>query len=60
MAESISMTTLDTTYHKRRHAALMQDAEFRREYELAQAQIDQVDAVALGTTPNAQAHQSPR
>ena len=39
------MTTLDTSYHRRRHAARMQDAEFRREYELARAQIEQVDAV---------------
>jgi ribosome-binding protein aMBF1 (putative translation factor) len=39
------VTTLDTNYHKRRHAARMQDAEFRREYELARAQIEQVDAV---------------
>lgn len=39
------MTTLDTSYHNQRHAERMQDAEFRREYELARAQIDQVDAI---------------
>jgi ribosome-binding protein aMBF1 (putative translation factor) len=39
------MTTLDTSYHSRRHAARMQDAEYRREHELARAQIEQVDAV---------------
>jgi ribosome-binding protein aMBF1 (putative translation factor) len=39
------VTTLDTSYHKRRHETLMQDPEFRREYELARAQIEQVDAV---------------
>ena len=39
------MTTLDTSYHNRRHEARMQDAEFRREYELARAQIEQVDAI---------------
>lgn len=39
------MATLDTSYHKRRHEAQMQDPEFRREYELARARIEQVDAV---------------
>ncbi len=39
------MATLDTSYHHRRHEARMQDPEFRREYELARAQIEQVDAV---------------
>ena len=40
-----SVTTLNTSYHKRRHEARMEDPEYRREYELAQAQIEQVDAV---------------
>jgi ribosome-binding protein aMBF1 (putative translation factor) len=39
------MTTLDTSYHKRRHEAQMQNPEFRREYDLARAEIKQVDAV---------------
>jgi len=39
------MTTLDTSYHARRRTARMQDPEFRREYESARGQIDQVDAV---------------
>jgi len=39
------MTTLDTSYHKSRLAERMQDPEFRREYEAARKQIDQVDAV---------------
>ncbi|MDB5059322.1 MAG: hypothetical protein JWO59_2794 [Chloroflexi bacterium] len=40
------MEILDTSYHKRRFAARMQDPEFRREYEAARQQIDQVDAAA--------------
>jgi len=43
--EVVSVTIRDTSYHKRRHASRMQDAEFRREYERASAQIEQVDAV---------------
>jgi ribosome-binding protein aMBF1 (putative translation factor) len=39
------MTTLDTSYHSRRHASRMQDAEYRREYELVRAQVEQVDSV---------------
>jgi ribosome-binding protein aMBF1 (putative translation factor) len=39
------MKTLDTSYHARRLDARMQDPEFRREYEAARKQIDQVDAV---------------
>ncbi len=39
------MTTLDTRYHKRRLNERMKDAEFRREYEAARKQNDQVDAV---------------
>ena len=39
------MATLDTGYHQRRLDARMQDPEFRREYEAARGQIDQVDAV---------------
>jgi ribosome-binding protein aMBF1 (putative translation factor) len=39
------VTALDASYHKRRREVLMQDPEFRREYELARAQIEQVDAV---------------
>ena len=39
------MAALDTNYHKRRLAERMQDPEFRREYEAARRQIDQVDAV---------------
>ena len=39
------MTTLDTSYHKRRLDERMQDPEFRREYEVARKRIDQVDAV---------------
>jgi len=39
------VTIRDTSYHKRRHASRMQDAEFLREYERASAQIEQVDAV---------------
>jgi len=39
------MTTLDTSYHKRRRAERMQDPEFRHEYEIARRQIDQVNAV---------------
>jgi len=44
-AGGASMTTLDTSYHDRRHAARMQDAEYRREYERARAEIEQVDTV---------------
>jgi ribosome-binding protein aMBF1 (putative translation factor) len=36
---------LDTSYHDRRRAERLQDPEFRREYERARAQIDQVDAI---------------
>ncbi len=39
------MTTLDTGYHRRRRESRMQDPEFQREYELARAQIEQVDRV---------------
>jgi ribosome-binding protein aMBF1 (putative translation factor) len=39
------MPLLDTSYHDRRHTERMQDAEYRREYERARAQIEQVDAV---------------
>ena len=39
------MTTIDTTYHQRRLHERLQDPEFRREYEAARRQIDQVDAV---------------
>lgn len=39
------MATLDTSYHNRRRAERMRDREFRQEYELARAQIEQVDAV---------------
>lgn len=39
------MATLDTSYHTRRHEAQMQDPGFRQEYELAHAQIEQVDAI---------------
>lgn len=39
------MTTLDTSYHARYLSENLQDAEFRREYESAQKQIAQVDAV---------------
>ncbi len=39
------MTILDTSYHKRRLADRMENPEFRRAYELARAQIGQVDAV---------------
>lgn len=42
---SASVTTLDTSYHRRRHEARMQDREYRREYELAEAEVEQVDAV---------------
>ncbi len=39
------MTLLDTSYHKRRLDERMRDPEFRREYEAAQKQIAQVDAI---------------
>ncbi|MGH2444214.1 MAG: helix-turn-helix domain-containing protein [Chloroflexota bacterium] len=39
------MTTVDTSYHERQRNARMQDPEIRREYELARAQIEQVDAI---------------
>lgn len=39
------MTTLDTSYHARRMAERMQDAEFRRDYDTARREIAQVDAV---------------
>ena len=39
------MTTIDTTYHQRRLHERLQDPAFRREYEAARRQIDQVDAV---------------
>ena len=39
------MATLDTSFHRRRHEGRMQNAEYRREYELARAQIEQVDAI---------------
>jgi len=45
--EYLSVTTLDTSYDRRRHEAQMQDPEYRREYELARAQIVQVDAMML-------------
>lgn len=44
-AEGVSMTTIDTSYHDQRHAARMQDAGYRREYERARAEIEQVDTV---------------
>jgi DNA-binding phage protein len=37
--------TLDTSYHERRLAQLMEDPEFKANYERAQAQIKQVDEV---------------
>lgn len=39
------MSTLDTSYHKRRLAERLKDPEFRNEYQLARAEIDQVDAI---------------
>lgn len=39
------MAALDTNYHKRRLDECMQDSEFRREYDVARRQIDQVDAM---------------
>lgn len=36
---------LDTSYHKRMLAERMEDPEFRREYERARREIDQVDSV---------------
>jgi hypothetical protein len=39
------MTMLDTSYHKRRLNERMRDPEFRREYEVTQKQIAQVDAI---------------
>jgi ribosome-binding protein aMBF1 (putative translation factor) len=39
------MPNLDTSYHKRRLDVRMQDPKFRREYEAARRQIDQVDSV---------------
>jgi DNA-binding phage protein len=39
------MAALDTSFHRRYLAENMQDPEFRREYETAQQQIAQVDAV---------------
>lgn len=39
------MATIDTSCHSRRRQERMADPEFRREYELARAQIEQVDAV---------------
>jgi len=39
------MTTLDTTYHQRRLDERLRDPEFRREYDAARRQVDQVDAV---------------
>jgi ribosome-binding protein aMBF1 (putative translation factor) len=39
------MTTLDTGFHARYLNENLQDPEFRREYEIAQKQIAQVDAV---------------
>jgi ribosome-binding protein aMBF1 (putative translation factor) len=41
----LEMTDLDTGYHRRRLAERMENPEFRREYELARAQIAQVDAI---------------
>lgn len=37
--------TLDTSFHRERLAAEMNDLEFLREYELARARIAQVDAI---------------
>lgn len=37
--------TLDTSFHRERLAVEMNDAEFRREYELARSRIAQVDAI---------------
>lgn len=37
--------TLDTSYHERRLAHLMEDPEFKVNYERAQAQIKQIDEV---------------
>jgi ribosome-binding protein aMBF1 (putative translation factor) len=39
------MTVLDTNYHTRYLGENLQDPEFRREYDAAQKQIAQVDAV---------------
>lgn len=39
------MAALDTGFHDRYLSENLQDAEFRREYETAQKQIAQVDAV---------------
>lgn len=39
------MIVLDTSYHARYLDENLQDSEFRREYEIAQKQIAQVDAV---------------
>jgi ribosome-binding protein aMBF1 (putative translation factor) len=39
------MSILDTSRHKRRLDERMLDPEFRREYEAARRQIDQIDAV---------------
>jgi len=42
------MQTVDTTYHVRYLEENLQDPEFRREYEAARKQIEQVDAVVRG------------
>lgn len=42
------METLDTGYHVRYLEENLQDPEFRREYEAARKQIEQVDAVVRG------------
>ena len=39
------MSTIDTTYHQRRLARRLEDRAFRTEYERAQREIEQIDAV---------------
>jgi ribosome-binding protein aMBF1 (putative translation factor) len=39
------MAGLDTSYHRRRREALMQNPEYRREAERARAEIVQVDSI---------------
>lgn len=39
------MLPTDTSYHNRRHAERMQDPEYRREYERARNEIEQIDGV---------------
>ncbi len=45
MTTATNKKRLDSSYHRQRVAARLKDPEFRAEYERAQAEIAQVDAI---------------